>query len=298
LFVREEEGDLPEARRLYEATLNTARKLDDKRLIADVLKDLGYLALETGDYAQAAAYGEEAFRLSQEEGDLPGMADSSRVRAGAARDSGDYARANQLFIEGMDLVRRSGNRFHIAYQWHAWGELALLEGNPAALARQEESLAIFRASDNRIGIAYALLNLGYAAQQAGDIPRMTATFAESLELFVLRGIKWAIAACVAGLAGVAAEQARQHTHTGSAAQVERRVVRAARLFGAAAALTAEAGGVMYHAHGVLAQRNEALARAHLDEAAWEAAWTAGRAMSLEQAIAEALSVTDGAEAIA
>ncbi len=286
-FFAREAADLHEARRLEEAFLAGARKLGDTHLIAAALNELGHLALETGDYVLAAECGEEQFRVGQGAGDLADMLEGSRLRASGVRDAGDFVLANRLFAEGLELARQSGNRWHIGWHLHAWGELALLEGDAAALARQEESLALFRASGDRVGIAYALLNLGYAAQQAGDVARMAAAFTESLELLVPMGIKWAIAACVAGLAGVAAEQARQHARTGSTALRLRSALSAARLFGAAAALTADAGGLTYHTHRVLAQQNEACARGLLDDVAWEAAWAKGRAMNHEQAIAYA-----------
>ena len=42
-------------------------------------------------------------------------------------------------------------------------------------------------------------------------------------------------------------------------------------------------------------RNHELARAQLDEASFAAAWAAGRALPLEQAIAEALRAADASE---
>jgi hypothetical protein len=83
---------------------------------------------------------------------------------------------------------------------------------------------------------------------------------------------------LAGLAGVAGMQEQP--------------VRAARLFGAAEAL-GEAGSRPGIGHPIEVERNVALARAQLDEATFSAAWAAGRAMPLEQAIAEALACSTG-----
>jgi non-specific serine/threonine protein kinase len=80
--------------------------------------------------------------------------------------------------------------------------------------------------------------------------------------------------CLLGLAALAAQEGGPE--------------RAARLWGAAAALR-EAHGL--HLPALLRARSEgyaAAARAQVGEAAFAAAWAAGRAMTLEQAVADAL----------
>ncbi len=61
--------------------------------------------------------------------------------------------------------------------------------------------------------------------------------------------------------------------------------RAARILGAMEALEAD----MFHAHRREYERAIATARAHIEQSEWEAAWAEGQAMTLEQAIAYALS---------
>ncbi len=85
-----------------------------------------------------------------------------------------------------------------------------------------------------------------------------------------------------GLGGVAAEQGLP--------------VRAARLWGAAEAMREVIGITLSYfdlAHSGYEARLAA-ARSQLDEAAWEAAWAEGRAMSTEQAIEYALSTQEPA----
>lgn len=80
------------------------------------------------------------------------------------------------------------------------------------------------------------------------------------------------AACLAGLAGVAGMQGQPE--------------RAARILGTVEAL-AELGAQTTTPYPIELERYVALTRAQLDEATFAAAWEAGRALSLEQAIAEA-----------
>ena len=68
--------------------------------------------------------------------------------------------------------------------------------------------------------------------------------------------------------------------------------RAARLFGVVAALRETSGEVLSPAERSVQERHVAIARAQMDETAWQAAWAEGRAMPLEQAIAYALEMGD------
>jgi hypothetical protein len=76
---------------------------------------------------------------------------------------------------------------------------------------------------------------------------------------------------------------------GKGAQAER----AARLLGAAAALSEAIGAPQVLRGQEETERTVAPARAALGEEAWAAAFAAGQALSLEEAIAEALKETDG-----
>src|SRR5262245_22619179 len=93
------------------------------------------------------------------------------------------------------------------------------------------------------------------------------------------GDKLRIAHCLAGLAGVVRSQGRS--------------MPAARLFGATAALLDASGASLNPIGRAAYDRNLVAVRASMAEAAFEAAWVAGQALSLEQAIAEALRL--GAE---
>ncbi len=81
--------------------------------------------------------------------------------------------------------------------------------------------------------------------------------------------------CATGLAGVAARQSQAE--------------RAARLFGAADALSEKSGaGVSWSVCRSLNERDLASTREMLDPDAFAEAWAQGRAMSLEEAVTEAL----------
>jgi len=106
----------------------------------------------------------------------------------------------------------------------------------------------------------------------GDEPQAKVLYREGLSLWqdMQRvGNELSIVKGLAGLAEVAAAQGQAE--------------RAGRLFGAAARLLPAPSSYRDEVH-----RRSAAARAYLDAASFEAGWTAGQAMTEEQAIIEAL----------
>lgn len=113
-----------------------------------------------------------------------------------------------------------------------------------------------------------------SAALAGDDTAAQAHLAESVALWRDTRDPWSIAWRLEALAQVAARQ-------GQGAQ-------AARLFGAAEALLAAAGARFSDTDRVGYRDSVAGVRAQLGDEAFEAAWNAGRQMTLDEAIAYAL----------
>ena len=129
-------------------------------------------------------------------------------------------------------------------------------------------------------LADALVTLGYAAVDRTCYERAQTLLEEGLTLYTRNGAQTEIALCLEAFAALA----------GGTRQPERAV----RLWGAAAALRETLGYPLAPTEQVHHDRRVAAVRAQLDEATWQQAWTEGRAMPLDQAIAYALE--DEAEA--
>src|SRR5262249_21298155 len=128
-----------------------------------------------------------------------------------------------------------------------------------------------------VNIANLLQNLGCVAHHQGDFPRAAALFRESLSLCAELGDRRSIAGCLEGLAGVAGRTAHPE--------------RAACLFGAAAALQEAIGARLHSADLAEYNDNVALVQSQLAREAFAAAWAAGRALTLDQALAYAAEET-------
>ncbi len=144
----------------------------------------------------------------------------------------------------------------------------------AARTLQEESLALFREVGDKGGLAYSLFNLGQVAYAQDEYATAHDLHRESLALFRELGQQQGIAGSLEAFAALAS--------------VQEQTERAARLWGTAEALREEIGAPLQPRERKKHDREIAQARADLSEDGFNAAWSEGRAMTLEQAIAYAL----------
>jgi tetratricopeptide (TPR) repeat protein len=272
-------GELATARAMAEESVALARASGDREAEAGFLYQLGRVVMEMGEDATARTLLEQSQVLHRAGGDKIGGAGCLYQLGRLALKAGDYLQARARFMESLQLHRESGTTDGTGWVLNSLGEVARFLGDygPAA-GYYEESLHRFRTLGNKRGVATLLHNLGYVAQAQGDLRRAATLFGEALALGQEMSSRRMIAECLTGLGGVVARR-------GQAAP-------AARIFGAAAALFAAVGTSLAPADEHEYTHSRDLACAALDPAAWAAAWAAGQALPLEQAIAEALELAD------
>jgi tetratricopeptide (TPR) repeat protein len=188
---------------------------------------------------------------------------------------GDVGTARALAEEGMELAREAGEKNASAWTLLRLGHIAEAEGDrEAARALYEQSLTVSRETEQKLGIGWALFFLGRLAHWHGDNQAAGPFLKESLAIMRELGHRVGIAANLEGLAGHAVQQG-QAEH-------------GARLFGAAEAAREAVASPLQPDERAHHDRVAAEGRAALGEEAFAAAWTAGRAFTLEQAFAEAM----------
>jgi tetratricopeptide (TPR) repeat protein len=254
-----------------------------RSLRAKALSRLGDQAAWQNDLAAALPAYEESLALFRELGDVWGIADTLSSFGAVILFCGDYERSGALLEESLSLFRQLEDRGGIAMCFFFTGHLAYAQGNlRQASERYQEGLSVFRQLEYSWMIANFLLHLGIVALDEGDDGAAGAYLVESLTLLRNLGDRWLAVHALEVYVGVAVARGARR------ADAAREGRRAARLFGAVEAERETLGAAtlpIYQAHY---QRGVAAARALLDGAPFAAAWVAGRAMSLEQAIAEAL----------
>jgi hypothetical protein len=143
-----------------------------------------------------------------------------------------------------------------------------------AATLQEEALTLARGSGSRVGLAAALCGLALVSTDLGDYARAAALARELLTLHVELGNKRGLLDSFETFAVIAA--------------ATRDDERAARLFGVAEALRRWIGVAPVPKDRAYNEPRIAAVRGRLGEEAFAAAWASGRAMSLDDAIADAL----------
>ncbi len=252
-----------------------ARPLPDNAVVAEAWYCSGMLAFFNHDYATARTALDQCCRIEAALGKP--KHDTYFALGVCALGDGDLATAGRLFAQLLAEERATLKRDDkLGWGIFGLGMCKLMAGEPAAAqALFDESLSYFRSIPYPIAVADTLMKRGYAEQQCGQLAQATASFAEGLELAHQIEYKARVAPGLAGMAAVAL--------SGGALE------RAARLCGAAEALLEITRGLDPDEH-LLHERTIAALRAQLDPATLAAAWAAGRAMTMEQAIAEALDI--------
>jgi predicted ATPase/DNA-binding XRE family transcriptional regulator len=274
-------GHLGEGRGQLEASLAAAPASTPVATRAQALQGAGHLTWFQGDYTASRELLEAALVHYRALDDRSGTAHSLISLANILTALHDPQAALPLYDESLALAHAAGDQDAVSRALNNLGEIMRLEGNyPAAISLYEECLATRRAIGDQYRIAHVLSNLGQAVLHQGDVVRAGALLQESLALRLDLGDRQGIGECLCGLAGVWALRGDAE--------------RAVRLFARADALLIGIGAPLEAVDRMEWDRNLDIARAHLNAAAFEAAWASGRTMPLEQANSEALaSPSDG-----
>jgi non-specific serine/threonine protein kinase len=192
---------------------------------------------------------------------------------------GSSSEVEAVTQEALALLQESGDQPGLGLVFNSMGEHARLSGDDKrARSAYVESLAIAEHTGDARRQYYALFNLAFIAQHEGDHQEAVQVIRRSLALCQDLGVQTDVAQELLSLAG----------SLGALGEPRR----AARLFGAAYTYLERRGALIDPSDQPEHDRNMAFVRAQLGEAAFNAAWAEGQEMTLEQAVAYALSASD------
>jgi non-specific serine/threonine protein kinase len=244
---------------------------------AKLLSEAGTFAFYRADFDRAIALHGEALELYQEVGDENGVAFALLCLGAQYAEKGDHERAAPFFEEALALSRRIGNKQYTAGTLHNLGDVERKRGNyERAKTLGMESIALSRELGDDWRLSMAVGWVGLLAVWSGEEHDLAeGLLKEALALDREIG-NWAYGAyCLEAFAGLA--------------EARKQEARAARLWGAAEALRTNIGAPLPLDSRLLYERSVVAARTQLGEAAWEAAFAEGMAMSAEEAAEYALS---------
>lgn len=245
-------------------------------LRAKALNAAGNIAMSgQNDYTAARKFFEESLAIWRTLENKAGIARALQNLGVIASNQGYQVAARSLYQESRGMYETLGDRWEIALSLNNEGFAAFRQGDhSAARALLEESLGMFRGLGDKARIATVLGGLADVALHVRDNAAGYEFLKESLAIRRELGVKGGIALSLEGFAGFAAAQGHAE--------------RAVRLLGAASALRDIIRTPMRRIDSAQYDRTVTSARAAVGEDAFAAAWAVGRAMTLEQAIDEAL----------
>jgi tetratricopeptide (TPR) repeat protein len=256
--------------------LETARKTPSRDQTG-LLFGAAYVAIRTGDYADAERRGEQALELGRARGDAPVIARSLVGLAMAVEQQSEHERARTLYLEATDVAEECGETWIPPVVAYNVAEIALIEGDmETARTHFQRTLELTRALTDPGGEAFALLGLSFVALARRDSDEAGHLLGRSLRL--ARDVR-AKELIYAGLLG-SAEVAVQGGET----------ARAVRLLGATDALREEMGYTPSRLEQ--AQRTRIATLVDGDDATLIAAQSGEHALTLDEAVAYALENTD------
>jgi predicted ATPase/DNA-binding CsgD family transcriptional regulator len=306
-----------ECLQLYRAARET-RGVQD---LAASLLWLGWLPLTHGNDDEIRFLLEESRALARDVGDKRNLAYLLHFLGMAAIDQGNYAEARSLLEESQRYYREMDNKEDLVWSFLYLGQLFFAQSDAVrAYALVEEGLEQARGTNYQIGSACSLYLLGRFALTQGELTKAQSWLEESLAVFEALGLQPNVAQVLSWLAGIALVQgdrakasslcergialSRQMDDQESMAlylqewgcMVARRgeTAWAAQLWGAAETLGGATQSLrpfdLFTLFTMLGEhadyeRMRAAVRAELGEQAFAQAWTEGRTMTPEQAIA-------------
>jgi excisionase family DNA binding protein len=277
------QSDYDAARRWLREAIALGRALPDPAGLAEALHLLALGDLFGVDVAVSRPIAEEAVALYRQLGDRWGLAASLCTLAMIALNGPRPEAAAAPLAESLRLARNLGDAWGLGRALHYAGELARIRGDhERAEVLYAESLAHYRALEHRGLAAVVVHNLGYVAAHRGRPRQALARFGEALATHLAHGVPQNVAHCLAGIAGMAALLGRDEP--------------AARLSGAVDVQLEELGTPLWRVDRIDYERFRAEARARLGDAAFAAAYAAGREMPPEPAVADAMAIVAAAAA--
>ena len=239
----------------------------------------GILADGQGQWDRARVLAEESLTLASAHGDPLDALRARLVLAGATNHLGDKVQSRVHQTEALRLAHEVGDRQWLGYATIGTGYEALRQGDPQrAVTHFQDAIELFRASGDSWGEMNATFGLVLVVHTLGDRLRSVGLHRRIIDLSQEISSPWGL---IRGLVGLAENNA-----------VTGQPEIAARLLGAADVHGEQMGYLPNNEGQALHDDAVALARNHLGDDGFATARNSGRALTLAEAIDEALMTTE------
>ena len=268
-------GDLTEGRNWLQEALGLDPVADPRARIK-ALWGLAWLFYHQGDHPMAARCGDELVELTRASEDPVEVRNALTIRGIVDLAYGRYSEAIVPLERCVDLLRNLGPTWLLATSMLNLGTAMIHAGEDRARSVLEGARDLYIELGDEHFAARAELYIGYAALSGGERERAATLFRESLITFWELEDLWGTTEALEALVTIAAAG-----HPG----------RAVRIAGAADALRETINLRPFPADRALRDRSLDDLRPTIAASTWRAAWEKGRAMTVEEAVDEALHMS-------
>jgi len=267
-------GHAGEGQMWLERALASGRLTGSER--ANTLGAISLLLLAKGETGRMTDLVEEAITEASAAGDEETLHFLFIQRGYAATFRGDLDAAEEALQGVLAVLRDRGGRWGAAPVLNALAQVALSHGNfERAMEFLREGEDLSRETEDAFMLATNLNIQATISQLQCDEGRTEVVLGESVALSSALRDSWTLVYGLVGLAGIAARRGEPE--------------RAARIFGAAEAMGEAASvTIAFPPTRALYEQDLATVRARLDAQAFQASWAEGQAMTVQEAVAEAL----------
>jgi hypothetical protein len=265
-------GELPKTRQRLTEVLRVPSASVPTVLRAKVLYDAGVVAFRQGDEAASRALNQESLAIGRRLNDNATIASALIGLSRLALRHHDYASVRRDAGEALRLRNQVADRSGELSAVHMLAAAARMQGDSISASKfYELTLGVSGENGDKSGVAGELMNLGYVNLHQHDADWAFRLFNESVsiyrELQSQEGLAWNIG----GFAAVAAER--------------RDGARAARLYGALDSAMMKLGMILDPDDQLDLDTYSKMAREQIGERRFETERTAGRGLSVNEALA-------------
>jgi serine/threonine protein kinase/tetratricopeptide (TPR) repeat protein len=202
-------GEFPQQVQLARSAAAKAKEQGSGMVLARARAMEGRALWRSGKPADAGQPLREAQELYTKAGNYQASAGIMRTIGGLAYDAGDYEKARSELEQALAVFRRIGARGGIANTLNDLGNAYYTQGNyQAAKKIYQQSLDVLRELDDKSGIAGGLGNLANVLDSQGELQAAEKMQRETIEAFGAVDDQRGVAATMNNLGMLLAEQGR------------------------------------------------------------------------------------------
>jgi predicted ATPase/tetratricopeptide (TPR) repeat protein len=304
------QGDFQQARLFLEESLALKRQLKDKPGIATVLNSFGNLEVWQRDFKRAIELVEESLAIRQELNDSGGIAIALRNLGNIYTATGEYQQAARAYTDSLKIAEKLHNKLGQATALGSLGKVLLIQSHyDQAVRLLDESLRLFEELGDKRRLAITLDLLGCVYMNQGHYEQAYQLSYKGLELERELGDRWGIAASLHNLGNVRVRQGQFNAarnlyldsiemlgemgekylgdgldNMAGLAVAQQFYERAAQLYAASDKIRQQTQSPRETSEQTTYTNKIAQIRSQLDLPNFEAAWSQGQELELEQAL--------------